>query len=92
MLVLEMNVAVPIKKDIMQALSWIGDVRFDEGLTPDGASALLVYLVGKPKAKELRDGAKLSQAAQVVLNVFAKRNVPMWPHVRFISTEDQQVA
>ena len=92
MLVLSHNHQKPIRQEVMQSLPWVTDVTFGEGLTPDGASAVLVYLVAGTKAKELRDGKTLSKAAQVVLQAFTKRRVMAWPYVRFISADDQRLA
>lgn len=92
MFLLDASLAAKVISDITKALPWVTNVKFDEGTTPDGASALIVYLVAPAKAKELRDGAKLSDAANLVLRTFSKHRIAMWPFVRFMSSDDAVLA
>jgi len=81
----------PTRDAVAKHLPWVQDVMFSTGVTPEGTSAVVVHLVVRSETDGCDDGARLAEAARVVLEAFVSRGLP-WPHVRFISIEDQRRA
>lgn len=92
MIVVTADVTSTVTKAILRAVPWVKDVKFREALTPDGSSAVVVYLVAPAKARELRNAAKLDAAAAVVQAAFNASGIQMWPYVRFVAADEQRRA